>query len=60
MSDNLRTLAEYSAAMEAGDTEAVYAFWSEDFESHVAGRVSPERVGSDIRGSEQQWWEQAR
>jgi hypothetical protein len=60
MSDNLRTLAEYSAAMEAGDTEAVYAFWSEDFESHVTGRVSPEHVGTDIRGSEQQWWEQAR
>jgi hypothetical protein len=35
MSDNLRTLAEYSAAMESGDTEAVYAFWSEDLESHV-------------------------
>jgi predicted ester cyclase len=60
MSDNLRTLAEYSAAMEAGDTEAVYTFWSEDFGSHVTGRVSPDRVGTDIRGSEQQWWEQAR
>ena len=46
--------------MEAGDTEAVYTFWSEDFDSHVTGRVSPDRVGTDIRGSEQQWWEQAR
>ena len=60
MSDNLRVLAEYSAAMEAGDTEAVYGFWSEDFESHVTERVSPEHVGTDIRGSEQQWWDQAR
>jgi hypothetical protein len=60
MSDNLRTLAAYSAAMEAGDTEAVYGFWSEDFHSHVTGRVSPDRVGTDIRDSEQQWWDQAR
>lgn len=60
MSENLRALAEYSAAMEAGDTHAVYGFWSEDFQSHVTGRVSPDRVGSDIRGSEQQWWDQAR
>jgi predicted ester cyclase len=60
MSDNLRALAEYSEAMEAGDTEAVYGFWSKDFESHVTERVSPDRVGSDIRGSEQQWWDQAR
>ena len=48
MSDNLRTLAEYSDAMEAGDTEAVYGFWSEDFHSHVTQRVSPDRVGTDI------------
>jgi hypothetical protein len=30
MSDNLRTRARYSAAMESGDTDAVYVFWSED------------------------------
>jgi predicted ester cyclase len=60
MSDNLRTLAKYSAAMEAGDTDAVYEFWSEDFESHVTTRVSPNRVGTDIRSSEQRWWDQAR
>jgi predicted ester cyclase len=60
MSDNLRTLADYSAAMEAGDTEAVYGFWSEDFHSHVTRRVSPDRVGTDIRDSEQQWWDQVR
>ena len=60
MSDNLRLLGRYSAAMEAGDTEAVYAFWSPDFASHVTARVSPDRVGSDIRGDEQHWWEQAR
>jgi predicted ester cyclase len=60
MSDNLRTLAKYSTAMEAGDTDAVYEFWSEDFASHVTGRVRPDRVGTDIRGSGQQWWDQAR
>jgi predicted ester cyclase len=60
MSDNLRTLAKYSTAMEAGDTDAVYEFWSENFASHVTGRVRPDRVGTDIRGSEQQWWDQAR
>jgi predicted ester cyclase len=26
----------------------------------VTRRVSPDHVGTDIRGSEQQWWEQAR
>jgi steroid delta-isomerase-like uncharacterized protein len=60
MSENLRMLGNYSAAMESGDTDAVYEFWSDDFESHVTRRVSPDRVGSDIRGSEQQWWQQAR
>jgi steroid delta-isomerase-like uncharacterized protein len=60
MSENLRMLGEYSAAMESGDTDAVYEFSSEDFESHVTERVSPEQVGSDVRGSEQQWWQQAR
>jgi len=60
MSENLRILGKYSAAMEAGDTDAVFEFWSDDFVSHVTGRVSPERVGSDIRGDEQHWWQQAR
>lgn len=60
MSDNLRVLAKYSAAMEAGDTDAVYEFWAPDFESHVTGRVAPGKVGEDVRGEEQRWWEQAR
>ena len=30
MSDNLRTLAKYSEAMDSGDTEAVYGFWAPD------------------------------
>ena len=42
MSDNLRILGKYSAAMEAGDTDAVFEFWSDDFVSHVTERVSPE------------------
>ncbi|HEY5108415.1 MAG TPA: ester cyclase [Acidimicrobiales bacterium] len=60
MSDNLRTLAEYSAAMERGDSEAVFAFWAPEFHSHVTTRVSPDKVGSDVRGEEQKWWENAR
>ena len=60
MSDNLRMLGKYSAAMDAGDTEAVFEFWSEDFVSHVTERVSPERVGTDVRGNEQEWWQQVR
>jgi predicted ester cyclase len=60
MSDNLRMLANYSAAMEAGDTEAVFDYWSTDFESHVTERVSPDRIGDDVRPSEKQWWTMAR
>ena len=60
MSDNLRILAEYSAAMERGDTEAVYGFWAPEFHSHVTERVTPGRVGEDVRGEEQKWWESAR
>jgi SnoaL-like polyketide cyclase. len=52
-------LGEYSAAMESGDGDAVYAFWSEDFHSHVTTRVSPDKVGTDVRGEEQVWWQQA-
>jgi steroid delta-isomerase-like uncharacterized protein len=60
MSENLRVLGKYSAAMESGDTEAVFEFFSEDFHSHVTERVSPDRVGADLRGEEQQWWQNAR
>jgi predicted ester cyclase len=60
MSDNLRTLARYSEAMESGDTEAVYEFWAPEFHSHVTSRVAPGRVGEDVRGEEQKWWQQAR
>jgi steroid delta-isomerase-like uncharacterized protein len=58
MSENLRLLAEYSEAMDAGDTDAVYEFWSESFHSHVTERVTPNKVGTDIRGEEQLWWDQ--
>lgn len=60
MSDNLRVLGKYSAAMESGDTEAVFEFFSEDFHSHVTERVSPDRVGTDLRGEEQLWWQNAK
>jgi predicted ester cyclase len=53
-------LAKYSEAMESGNTEAVYEFWAPEFHSHVTTRVSPDRVGDDVRGEEQRWWQQAR
>jgi predicted ester cyclase len=28
--------------------------------SHVTERVSPDRVGTDVRSQEQEWWQQAR
>ena len=46
--------------MASGDGEAVYEFFAENFQSHVTERVNPERVGADIRGDEQQWWQQAK
>ena len=60
MSENLRLLGEYSKAMEAGDERAVFAFFSPDFHTHVAERVSPDVVGTDIRGEELRWWTQVR
>lgn len=57
MSENLKMLGAYSNAMFDGDTEAVYEFWSPEFMSHVTERVSPERVGEDVRGEEQIWWQ---
>ena len=45
MSENLRFLGKYSAAMESGDTEAVYEFFSPDFHSQSviasASRAAP-------------------
>jgi predicted ester cyclase len=60
MSENPRLLGKYSAAMESGDGEAVFEFFAPEFHSHVTERVTPQRVGDDIRGDEQQWWQQAR
>jgi predicted ester cyclase len=60
MSENLRLLGEYSKAMEAGDEGAVFSFFSPDFASHVTERVSPDRVGSDIRHDELRWWTEVR
>ena len=59
-SDNLKMLGDYSTRMLAGDTSAVFDFWSPDFKSHVTDRVTPSAVGSDVRGNEQEWWDQAR
>jgi predicted ester cyclase len=60
MSENLRMLGEYSAAMDRGDSNAVFAFWSDDFVSHVTARVAPDKVGTDVRADEQQWWREAK
>lgn len=53
-------LAKYSETMESGSTEAVYEFWAPEFHSHVTSRVAPDRMGDDVRGEEQKWWQQAR
>ena len=60
VSENLRLLGKYSAAMESGDGEAVFEFFAPEFHSHVTERVTPHRVGDDIRGDEQYWWQQAK
>jgi predicted ester cyclase len=60
MSENLAILGAYSAAMERGDREAVFEYWSPDFVSHVTARVAPGMVGTDVRGQELEWWTQAR
>jgi predicted ester cyclase len=60
MSQNLKILGEYSDAMFKGDTAAVYEFWAPDFHSHVTTRVAPERVGQDVRGDEQEWWNEVK
>ena len=52
-------LGAYSDAMFSGDTEAVYDFWAPEFMSHVTERRrAPERVGEDVRGDEQEWWQE--
>ena len=60
MSENLRLLGRYSDAMAGGSDAAVYEFFSPDFTSHVTERINPEMVGTDIRGSEQKWWREAK
>jgi len=39
---------------------AIYEFFSPDFHSHVSERITPEVIGTDIRGSEQKWWREAK
>jgi predicted ester cyclase len=46
--------------MFAGDTEAVFDFWAPEFHSHVTERVAAERVGTDVRADEQEWWRQVK
>ena len=60
MSANLNLLGAYSAAMEAGDEEAVFSFFAPEFTSHVTARVNPDAVGTDIRGQELRWWTEVR
>lgn len=60
MSSNLAMLASYSGAMFAGDADAVFEYWSADFMSHVTDRVAPEKVGTDVRGNELEWWTNVR
>jgi predicted ester cyclase len=59
-SPNLAMLAEYSDRMEAGDWDAVYRFWDDDFVTHVTDRVNPDLAGTDVRGHEVAYWKEAR
>lgn len=59
-SENLRLLGAYSSRMEEGDERAVYEFFADDFFSHVTERVNPAAVGTDIRGHEVAFWNEAR
>jgi len=59
-SANLKMLAEYSDRMEAGDWDAVYRFWGDDFVTHVTDRVNPDIAGTDVRGHEVAYWKEAR
>src|SRR4051812_12318913 len=58
--NNLRRLGEYSARMAEGDEKAVHEFFADDFVSHVTARVTPDAVGTDIRGHEVAYWNAAR
>jgi predicted ester cyclase len=60
MSENLRLLGKYSEAMAGGDEQAVYEFFAPEFSSHVTDRINPAVSGTDIRGSEVKWWNDAR
>ncbi len=59
-SANLKMLADYSDRMEAGDWDAVYQFWGDDFVTHVTDRVNPDIAGTDLRGHEVAYWKEAR
>ena len=60
MSKNLHNLAVYSDRMAKADYDAVYEYFSDAFMSHVTERVAPDRVGTDIRGHEKYFWENAK
>jgi len=60
MSKNLHDLAVYSNRMSEGDYDAVYDYFADNFMSHVTERVNPTAVGTDIRGNEKEFWENAK
>jgi predicted ester cyclase len=56
---NLHILAEYSDRVQKGDTSAVYDYFAPGFHTHVAKRVAPGVLGSDVRAGEVMFWEQS-
>jgi predicted ester cyclase len=46
--------------MQTNDSEAVFEFFSPDFHSHVSERIAADRIGTDVRGEEQAWWQAVR
>ena len=57
---NLTNLGKYSGRMAEADYSAVYEYFADSFMSHVTARVNPAAVGTDIRGKEAEFWEQAK
>lgn len=57
---NARILGKYSARMEAGDYDAVFDHFGDDFFSHVTERAKPDAVGTDVRGVEARYFRDAK
>jgi predicted ester cyclase len=58
-SRNVEIFEEYVDRIRNGDTDSVYEYFAPGFFSHVARRVAPGVLGSDVRGGEVMFWEES-